>query len=676
MGTPQARDRPPAVVSQIPTGAEQQQQQQGRQPACVECRRRKIKCDRKYPCLSCITLGHECLQPPPGPARKPRRRNHHELYDKIARVESLLRQCAIMPPEPGAAQGLASPNGHPYPDTLDSGSGGGGGGELDGAQQHDAFAQPQTQKHKGTLVQVWNGGLEFRDSKTMAAVFDDLQTIRALIDVEIEQEAWLSAFEAPDGRQQSCDTSIPFTAQLSACVPPPHVIDLLWRVFLDRVDPVTKILHVPTFRTRVINAIDNLATTPLATLALLFSIFLTASGSLSRQEHWNRLGRSQSEAIAGFTLGLKLALTELNYLRNHNLEVLCSLALYSLFQQTRNGSYDPWVLNGIVVNIAYRLGLHIDGSHTNLSVFECEMRRRLWWQIVILETKSGGAFGTGSHLLPARWDTRIPLNVNDEDLSPAMAMEPRPRDGPTDMSFCVVTYAAKKQALAQPRLLSIDDILWNQLPSPSNPYGSQLLVDSLGTINLLQRFSKEVDRFLCPLTNSLCPEPATDPLHAMAHCGREALSNIIQLLVMPMEEAFDWGTEVLGPDDNFLRISLAASEEALRARKASGHRFAWYADIDFKMQAFYYLGAQLQNRLSGSMAYRVWSVMEDTYALHEELWELRDKKNMTLCNLLLSAWEKRSAHFLMSQAELPEPPFLRRLRDEVMIIKAQALGIF
>ncbi|GKT49820.1 uncharacterized protein ColSpa_10001 [Colletotrichum spaethianum] len=162
----------------------------------------------------------------------------------------------------------------------------------------------------------------------------------------------------------------------------------------------------------------------------------------------------------------------------------------------------------------------------------------------------------------------------------------------------------------------------------------------------------------------------------MAQCGREALSRMIELVVTPMEEASEWGTEVLGPDDNFFRISLAANEEALRARKAAGHRFAWYADIDFKMQAFYYLGAQLQNRISGSMADRVWSVIEETYALHEELWELKDKENMTLGNLLLAAWEKRIMHFSLSQVVLPEPPFLSRLRDEVMVIKAEALGIF
>ncbi|WYZ44481.1 hypothetical protein EsH8_VII_000917 [Colletotrichum jinshuiense] len=664
MGTPQAQDSAPAAAASQAITAVSSGKRPARKPACIECRRRKTKCDREYPCLSCMAAGYECLQPPPGPRRKPRRRNHYELHDKIARIESLLRQCVAHPEsgkDPDLPSNLATQAVSPD--------------DLEDVEESPATIRPELQGSKGKLVQTWNGGLEFRDSKAMTVIFEDLQTIRALIDVEFDQAAWLPAVEVPDKGRKSSDTTISFTDQLSACVPSPQAIDILWRVFLDRVDPVTKVIHVPTFQMRIVDAMNNFTSVPLATLALLFSIFLTASGSLSRQEHWNELGQDKNDAIADFTLGLKLALTRMNYLKNYNLEVLRSLALYSLFQQTPHGSYDPWVLNGVVVNIAYQLRLHLDGSHTNLSLFECEMRRRLWWQIVILETRSGGAFGTGSHLLPTCRDTRIPLNVNDEDLNPTMDMEPQPYDGPTEMSFCIMTYEAKKQVLAQPRLPSLDGVLWSQMPSSSHPYNN-ISMERSGTINVLQGFLKEVTRDLCPLEKRLCPDPVTNPLHAMARCGREALSRIIELIVTPMEEASEWGTEVHGPDDNFFRITLAAHEEALRASHAAGDRFAWYAVIDFNMQTFYYLGAQLHDRLSGSMADRVWSAIEQTYALHEELWDLKDKENMTLGNLLLVAWEKRMTHFAAGQVMLPEPPFLSRLRDEIMIIKAEALGIF
>ncbi|OBR13195.1 Fungal specific transcription factor [Colletotrichum higginsianum IMI 349063] len=612
----------------------------------------------------------QCLPPPPGPLRKPRRRNHHELYDKIARIESLLSQHGVHPePETGPGPGKdRDPRFCPQSHTV----------EMEGVRESAETRPPRAQVAKGQLVQTWNGGLEFRDSKAMAVVFEDTQfhTISALIDVEFDQATWLPAVEAPQNGRRSLDSNGSSSAsQPPVCVPSAHTINVLWDVFLDRVDPVTKIIHAPTFRMRVVEAANNFTNTPLATLALLFSVFLTASGSLSEHEHWEKLSLCKSDAVAEYTLGLKRALTEMNYLKNHNLDVLRSLALYSLFQQTRYGLHDPWVLNGVVVNIAYRMRLHLDGSHANLSPFECEMRRRLWWQIVILELRSGGAFGTGSHLLPSGRDTRIPLNVNDEDLIPAMIVEPRPRDGPTEMSFCIMTYEAKKHVLALPRLLSIDDVLWSQMPSPTHPYGSSSTERS-ETINLLQTFMEEEQRTMGPLEDRLCPDPATNPLHAMARWGREALSRIAQLIVTPMEEASEWGTEVHGPDDNFFRINLAANEEALLARQAAGRRFAWHADIDFRMQTFYYLGAQLRTRVAGSLADRVWAVMERTYALRGELWELKDKENMTLANLLLAAWERRVAYFAGEGVVLPEPPFLTRLRDEVMTIKAEALGIF
>ncbi|KAL0938223.1 fungal specific transcription factor domain-containing protein [Colletotrichum truncatum] len=632
--------------------------------ACVECRRRKIKCDRQYPCLACVTSGHECLQPPPGPPRRPRRRNHHELHDKIAQIESLLRQYVGGPNSTQRHELGFGPESQAT--SAD---------ELGSFQQSDASKQSQPQRSKGQLVHKLDGTLEFRDSKAMTVVFEDLQTIRALIEVELDQATWLPESETPGEAQQSCSLNMSFTSQLFTCIPSENAIKVLWSVFLERVDPLTKIIHVPTFRTRVIDSMNSFTSIPLATQALMFSIFLTASGSLTRQEHWDNLGQSKTDAIANFDRGLRLTLTKLNYLRNHNLEVLRSLVLYSLFQQTRYGSYDPWILNGVVINIACRLGLHLDGTHTSLSPFECEMRRRLWWQIVILETRSGGTVGTGSHLLPSHRNTRIPLNVDDEDLNPTMVTEPQPNVGPTEMSFCIVTYKAKHKVLAQPHLSSIDDVLFGPVPSTS-PQHSSASTERSETVHTLQQFSKEFNIYLSPLETQLCPDPSTNPLHGMARCGRQALIRIVEILVTPMEDTPEWGIELHNSDDNFFRVSLAVIEEVLKARKAASHRFAWHADIDFKVEIFYYLGAQLQSRISGTMADRAWTVIEETYGLHEELWELGDKENMTLANILLVAWGRRIAHFAESQIVLPEPPFLCRLRDEVMTIKAQALGLF
>lgn len=114
------------------------------------------------------------------------------------------------------------------------------------------------------------------------------------------------------------------------CIPNPNELVILWSVFLDRVDPVTKILHIPTFRSRIVDAAANFHKIPLPTQGLLFSIFLTAVTSLSKQEHWDFFQRSKEDAIAAFSRGFKVVMSQFNYIRNYNLETLRALTIYSV----------------------------------------------------------------------------------------------------------------------------------------------------------------------------------------------------------------------------------------------------------------------------------------------------------------------------------------------------------
>lgn len=85
------------------------------------------------------------------------------------------------------------------------------------------------------------------------------------------------------------------------------------------------------------------------------------------------------------------------------------------------------------------MGLHCKASLRGLSPIETEIRRRLWWQILIMDSRSaqisGAATDAHFHLF---WNTRRPLNVNDTDLSPSMRDPPPEHDGGTEMLFCSI----------------------------------------------------------------------------------------------------------------------------------------------------------------------------------------------------------------------------------------------
>lgn len=82
-----------------------------------------------------------------------------------------------------------------------------------------------------------------------------------------------------------------------------------------------------------------------------------------------------------------------------------------------------------------RIGLATDGTHYGLLPFEAEMRRRLWWQIVVLDARTSEISGSGPGLLTYTWNTKLPMNLNDSDLFPDMRTLPAERPGLSEMTF-------------------------------------------------------------------------------------------------------------------------------------------------------------------------------------------------------------------------------------------------
>src|SRR3569833_1396506 len=100
-----------------------------------------------------------------------------------------------------------------------------------------------------------------------------------------------------------------------------------------------------------------------------------------------------------------------------------------------------WLLTGLASRLAQAMGLHREASLQKQSVFEAEIRRRLWWQVSILDNRAAQLSGAAVRgLFQEIGDTRRPLNVNDSDLSPLMREPPTESEGPTEMLFCAIRF--------------------------------------------------------------------------------------------------------------------------------------------------------------------------------------------------------------------------------------------
>lgn len=92
---------------------------------------------------------------------------------------------------------------------------------------------------------------------------------------------------------------------------------------------------------------------------------------------------------------------------------------------------------GIVVRNAERMGLHRDGTILKLPPWEVERRRRLWWQLQHLDLAIAATAGSTPLTMMADWDTRLPLNIEDDDINPSMGAFPTERTALTSMSYCL-----------------------------------------------------------------------------------------------------------------------------------------------------------------------------------------------------------------------------------------------
>ena len=93
---------------------------------------------------------------------------------------------------------------------------------------------------------------------------------------------------------------------------------------------------------------------------------------------------------------------------------------------------------GMAIRIAQRMGIHNESSYTKCTAFEGEMRRRLWWALVIFDNRICEMSDYKTASLTPTWDCKTPTNVNDYDLRPEMKTMPEADDKPTEAIFAIM----------------------------------------------------------------------------------------------------------------------------------------------------------------------------------------------------------------------------------------------
>ena len=147
----------------------------------------------------------------------------------------------------------------------------------------------------------------------------------------------------------------------------------------------------------------------------------------------------KDQLFARYRLGTEQALEQADFLNDPDMTVLQALAIYLGVLQYIGEARSAWSLTGVLVRLAVSMKLHCDGSHlANITPFEIEMRRRLWWQICLIDSRSEDLQVSAYKLCEELFDTEMPVNTDDVNLDPSMSEPPIVTERWTEMTVFLI----------------------------------------------------------------------------------------------------------------------------------------------------------------------------------------------------------------------------------------------
>ncbi|KAK4694248.1 hypothetical protein P7C71_g3307, partial [Lecanoromycetidae sp. Uapishka_2] len=295
-----------------------------------------------------------------------------------------------------------------------------------------------------------------------------------------------------------------------------------------------------------------------------------------------------------------------------------------------------WILTGVALRIAEGMGLHRDGAFLNLPPFETEMRRRIWWQLKLLDGDSAQLSGSEKKVRPSITDPRdpkFPSDINDDELYPGMSSPPvTTTERATDMVFCALRFVLRTYWTADSTKqgqLGLDDGLWK----------------SKG-LNAMNEKDKAIDEFEKTLESKYVRycDPS-HPLQLMASlAARNAVSTVRLIAHDPRrwskeeqlsesERRYVWDLSIKG----IKQYNMMHSSRELE-------RFSWHAIFYFRWHALIHILDTLRVDPLVQGASQAWDLIDEVYETNPDF-ITNSKKALYVAvgNLCLKAYKAREA---------------------------------
>lgn len=386
---------------------------------------------------------------------------------------------------------------------------------------------------------------------------------------------------------------------------------------------MVRILHMPTLHKMVLEAqtqpfelLDN------GTKALLLVMCYAAMQSIGAAHCETLFAETASRMEQLCRIAAETAFTRARLIQTRHLQVLQAFTLFLVshlallfmhfeyciyltrWHQTcsvHTGFSSVWTLVGLAMRIATSLGLHHDGTDFGLSPYEVEMRRRLWWELRLLDYRASEKCGIPASMVVDS-TTRMPLNIYDSDFDQTTEAPLKEREEATEMSFSLLRFELSSQ------LPMLFQTVFNQTSADATgqrqPTGSQV-EEKEGRLRELNNYL--LRKYKCLFEN----DPRSPFFRFAAEASRILLTRIrLQIYFetagrkrssSPNEvEDSDERSELLGSDhsDELFLLSVTLLERHFRLLlDPETARWKWRVDTCTHWHAVAFVLSELRHRI-------------------------------------------------------------------------------
>ena len=304
--------------------------------------------------------------------------------------------------------------------------------------------------------------------------------------------------------------------------------------------------------------------------------------------------------------------------------------------------------------------IHNEESLAKLSPFEAEMCRRLWWALMLFDSRMGEVSGCMhvSFLVPT-WDCKIPLNVNDSELRQEMSELPAPARGITDATFVVVR--AEFGTFLRNALFHLEFTCPVLIPLAKDDQQTRP-VDGWATAGLEKMLEEKYLR--------LCDEK-TPFQFFIAWLMRAHVSRIHLIEHYSKSTNPAWQTEARrGRALSYALRTLSYTTKIVASPLSK--RYRWLLQYYFPLPAYVHVVQELKLRPLGEPADRAWGIMAENYDLLIDIFIRRDHDYpifKVFARPILAAWEVRMAALVERKEPVVPPKLVTRVQGQLALIE-------